>query len=109
MGRIAVQNSDFCVITSDNSRSEDPTEIIRDIIAGIDDDSAADKYQAIVDRREAIKIAMDMARLRDIILLAGKGHEEYIDEKGEITHFSEREIVREIIYESKHHKDCKSD
>jgi len=105
MGRIAAENSDFCVITSDNSRSEEPTEIIRDIIAGIDDGVC--NHKAVVDRREAIEYAMNMARLRDIILLAGKGHEEYIDEKGEITHFSEREIVREIIYESKHHGDCR--
>ena len=94
MGRIAAENSDFCVITSDNSRTEEPIEIIRDIIAGIDIKSA---YEPVIDRRKAIELAMNIANAGDIILLAGKGHEEYIDEQGEVRHFSEREVVAEIL------------
>lgn len=94
MGRIAAENADFCVITSDNSRTEEPIEIIKHIIAGIDIRSA---YEIIIDRREAIEFAMNMAQTGDIILLAGKGHEEYIDEKGEMKHFSEREVVFDIL------------
>ena len=97
MGRIAAENSDFCVITSDNSRTEKPENIISDIIAGI----KCGGYKAVIDRREAIEFAMGMAQPGDIILLAGKGHEEYIDEKGEIKHFSEREIVFEILNKNK--------
>ena len=121
MGRIAIQNADFSVVTSDNSRSEEPTAIINDIVTGMCADNCDGKsrkgffakyieqYKIVVDRRKAIEFAMNMAQDGDIILLAGKGHEEYIDEKGKITHFSERDIVREIIYESKHHGDYKSD
>jgi UDP-N-acetylmuramoyl-L-alanyl-D-glutamate--2,6-diaminopimelate ligase len=98
MGRIAAENSDFCVITSDNSRSEEPLEIIKDIIVGIGLKSA---YEIEIDRRKAIELAMNMAEPRDIILLAGKGHEEYIDEKGEIKHFSEREAVFDILKREK--------
>jgi UDP-N-acetylmuramoyl-L-alanyl-D-glutamate--2,6-diaminopimelate ligase len=94
MGRIAAANSDFCVITSDNSRSEEPGDIIKDIIAGIDIKSA---YETVVDRRKAIELAINMAGSGDIILLAGKGHEEYIDEKGGVRRFSEREVVAEIL------------
>jgi UDP-N-acetylmuramoyl-L-alanyl-D-glutamate--2,6-diaminopimelate ligase len=94
MGRIASQNSDFCIVTSDNSRTEEPAEIIKDIIAGIDSKSA---YETVIDRREAIGSAISIASPGDIVLLAGKGHEEYIDEKGEIRHFSEREVVFDIL------------
>ena len=94
MGRIAAANADFTIISSDNSRTEEPADIIRDIVAGIDIKSA---YEPVIDRRKAIELAMDKANPGDIILLAGKGHEEYIDEKGEVKYFSEREVVAEIL------------
>ncbi|MCL1859861.1 MAG: UDP-N-acetylmuramoyl-L-alanyl-D-glutamate--2,6-diaminopimelate ligase [Oscillospiraceae bacterium] len=95
MGRIASKNSDFCIITSDNSRTEEPVNIIEDIVRGI----SGDKFTKIIDRREAIEYAMDIAQPGDVILLAGKGHEDYINEKGQIKHFSEREIVYEFEHE----------
>ncbi|MCL2773157.1 MAG: UDP-N-acetylmuramoyl-L-alanyl-D-glutamate--2,6-diaminopimelate ligase [Oscillospiraceae bacterium] len=94
MGQIAYENSDFCIVTSDNSRTENPENIIKAIVEGID---GRDKYKIIVDRREAIEYAMDIAQPDDIILLAGKGHEEYINEKGTVRHFSESETVFEIL------------
>ena len=101
MGKIASENSDFCVITSDNSRTEEPINIIRDIVAGIDLDDIKKQFMVVIDRREAIEYAMKIAQPDDIILLAGKGHEDYISEKGAVRHFSEREIVFEILKNKK--------
>ena len=98
MGKIASDHSDFCVITSDNPRTENPMDIINDIAAGID---SGDKFKIIPDRKEAIIYAMDIAEPSDVILLAGKGHEDYINEKGAIRHFSERETVDEILKNKK--------
>jgi UDP-N-acetylmuramoyl-L-alanyl-D-glutamate--2,6-diaminopimelate ligase len=97
MGKIASENSDFCVITSDNPRTENPEKIISDIIS----DVAGEQFEIIVDRREAIEYAMNIAQPDDIILLAGKGHEDYINEGGLIRHFSETEIVFEILKNKK--------
>ena len=96
MGKIATALADFVVITSDNSRSEDPKDIISDILAGISNSDGA-PYTVIEDRRSAIDYVIKNARQGDIILLAGKGHEEYeIDSLG-IRPFSEREIVNEFV------------
>ena len=73
MGRAAEQGADLSIITSDNPRSEDPTAIIRDIRKGYQ----GDNYEVVVDRREAIERAVTLAQPRDIILIAGKGHENY--------------------------------
>ncbi len=73
MGRAAEQGGDFVIVTSDNPRSEDPAAIIRDIEKGFH----GHNYEAVVDRREAIERAVGMAQARDIILIAGKGHENY--------------------------------
>ena len=100
MGKIASENSDFCVITSDNSRTEEPINIINDIVAGIDDIYKSD-YKIIADRSKAIAYTMDIAQPDDIILLAGKGHEDYINEKGVVQYFSEREKVFEILQNKK--------
>ncbi len=90
MGKIASEMSDFFVITSDNSRSEDTSDIISDILSGVDPDA---HYTVIEDRERAIEYLIKNARQGDIILLAGKGHEEYqIDKMGKRA-FSEREIV----------------
>ncbi|MBE6701538.1 MAG: UDP-N-acetylmuramoyl-L-alanyl-D-glutamate--2,6-diaminopimelate ligase [Ruminococcaceae bacterium] len=91
MGKISTEMSDYVIITSDNSRSENKDEIIRDIISGIEKDN----FEAIADRSEAIHKAMDIAEEDDVILCLGKGHEEYeIDEFGK-HRFSERETVIE--------------
>lgn len=96
MGRIATNMADMVIITSDNSRSESASRIIDDILMGIDESCSA-SYTIIENRREAIEYAIMNARRGDVILLAGKGHEEY-----EITgegrrHFSEREIAHEFV------------
>ena len=90
MGRIATRLSDLTVITSDNARSEDPSAIIADIVKGIDKEKP---HKIILDRHEAIAYAVESARRGDIILLAGKGHEEYEIKGRERLPFSEREIV----------------
>ncbi len=95
MGRIACSLSDFVIVTSDNSRSEKKEDIIRDILEGVVGEGA--EYIAITDRTQAIHYAIDNAGEGDVILLAGKGHEEYeIDQTGKHD-FSERKIVLEYI------------
>lgn len=97
MGEIAGKMSDYCVITSDNPRSEEPMEIIKQIEAGIK--STDCDYICIENRRDAIKYALTVARSGEIVLLAGKGHETYQVLKDGIIPFDEREIVREILRE----------
>ena len=90
MARIASRMADSLVVTSDNSRGEDPDRIIADILAGVDKES---EFAVVPDRAEAIRYAVRYAREGDIILLAGKGHEAYeIDRRGKHP-FCEREIV----------------
>jgi len=96
MGRIASSYADFVIITSDNSRSEDPMQIIEKICEGI---SSATDYRVIPDRRWAIRFAIAEARKDDLILLAGKGHEEYEIIRDEIRPFSEKKIVQECYVE----------
>ncbi|WDF56545.1 UDP-N-acetylmuramoyl-L-alanyl-D-glutamate--2,6-diaminopimelate ligase [Mucilaginibacter sp. KACC 22063] len=90
MAKAACDGSDKVILTSDNPRSEDPAEIIKDMEAGVDPSSKR-KTISIVDRREAIKTAVHLAKPGDIILLAGKGHEKYQDIKGVKTHFDDKE------------------
>ena len=95
MGKIAAELSDFCVVTSDNPRSENPGEIIKDILegmAGIDT-----PYEVVEQRRDAIAYAIANAQKDDIILLAGKGHETYQILPTGTIHFDEREVVAEIL------------
>lgn len=97
MGEIACKLSDFVIITSDNCRSEKKEDIIRDIVAGAE--GAGCEFITITDRTEAIKYALNHALPGDVILLAGKGHEEYeIDQNGK-HEYSERKIVIEHIGE----------
>lgn len=98
MGKIAVSMADYVIITSDNSRSERAEDIISDILSGIE---GIERYGAdhtvIYDRRDAIEYAIKTAKSGDIILLCGKGHEEYeIDRLGK-RYFSEREIVKNAV------------
>ena len=91
MGRIATAMSDFVILTSDNPRSEEPQAILRDMLSGV---GAADNYIVIEDRREAIEYAVANALAGDIILLVGKGHEQYEIDKDGLHPFSETEIVQ---------------
>lgn len=95
MGRIAADNADLVVVTSDNPRTEDPDEIIREIVAGMKDKRTPTKV--ICDRREAIAWAIDNAALGDVLLLAGKGHEDYQVVGHEKHHMDEREIVADCL------------
>lgn len=95
MGQIAAKNSDLVIFTSDNPRSEDPEEILREIEAGVEP-QYYNRTLKITDRKEAIKTAYKMAESGDIILIAGKGHETYQEVKGVRHHFDDREIAREI-------------
>jgi len=94
MGRIASRLADLSIITSDNSRSEDPQDIISDILKGVDKEKP---YIVIEDRREAIAYAVRTARAGDILLLAGKGHEEYEIVGNERRPFSERALVASCL------------
>jgi len=95
MGKIAGELADFCIVTSDNPRTEDPMKIISMVEEGIRESKA--DYVVIESRRDAIKYAMENAKAGDVIVLAGKGHETYqILAEGTI-HFDEREVVKEIL------------
>jgi len=96
MAEVACEQSDKAILTSDNPRSEDPAQIIRDMEAGLSA-AAKRKYISIVDRREAIKTAISLAAREDIVLLAGKGHEKYQEVKGVKNHFDDKEVVREMF------------
>lgn len=95
MGKVAGELSDFCIVTSDNPRTEEPGEIIKDILPGIDETGC--EYVVIENRFEAIGYALDMAEKDDIVLLAGKGHETYQILKDRTITFDEREIVSKLI------------
>jgi UDP-N-acetylmuramoyl-L-alanyl-D-glutamate--2,6-diaminopimelate ligase len=96
MAQEAVKQSDRVIITSDNPRNEEPQDIINDMLAGLDQKQMK-KVVSIVDRREAIKTACMLAQKGDVILIAGKGHEDYQEIKGVKHHFDDREVVREIF------------
>jgi UDP-N-acetylmuramyl-tripeptide synthetase len=95
MGRIAADLADMCIITSDNPRSESPEAIINEILAGTN--GARASVEAITDRREAIKHALDSARAGDLVIVAGKGHETYQIFEDRTIHFDDREVVRELL------------
>ncbi len=96
MGRVASQLSDIVIVTSDNPRTEDPQEIIKDILNGI---NKKKQIYSEVSRREAVKKAMKLAAENDIIILAGKGHETYQIFNEDKTEFDERKIIFEILKE----------
>jgi UDP-N-acetylmuramoyl-L-alanyl-D-glutamate--2,6-diaminopimelate ligase len=96
MAEVACEYSDKVIFTSDNPRSEDPAQIIKDMEEGLLP-AHKRKYISIVDRKEAIKTAISMAKKEDIILIAGKGHEKYQEIKGVKNHFDDKEIVKEVF------------
>ena len=97
MGKIVAELSDYCIVTSDNPRSENPAEIIKDILVGMEGINTP--YTVIENRKEAIAYAIKNAQKDDIILLAGKGHETYQILPTGTIHFDEREAVAEILSE----------
>lgn len=101
MGEIGGQLADFCILTSDNPRTEDPNRILEAIEEGIK--QTAGKYTVIENRRDAIRYALDMARDGDIVILAGKGHETYQEVMGVKRPFDEKAVVNELL-EEKHLK-----
>ncbi len=97
MGEVSGRVADYTIITSDNPRTEDPEQIVKDVEEGIKKTNG--KYECIVDRVEAIRKAIKMANKRDIIVLAGKGHEQYQEINKKRYPFDEVEIVNKIIDE----------
>ncbi|MFS1514436.1 UDP-N-acetylmuramoyl-L-alanyl-D-glutamate--2,6-diaminopimelate ligase [Chengkuizengella sp. SCS-71B] len=97
MGKVAAKYADFSIVTSDNPKDQDPDLIIQEIVQAIEEESGTDTYDAVVDRKEAIKYAIDISEKDDIILIAGKGHETtQVIGKTEIP-FNEAEIVEEVL------------
>lgn len=95
MGKAAGEGSDFCIVTSDNPRSEDPDSIIREILPGIQ--ATGCPYEVITNRREAIEYAISIGKPGDVIVIAGKGHETYQILKDKTIEFNEKKIVHEIL------------
>jgi UDP-N-acetylmuramoyl-L-alanyl-D-glutamate--2,6-diaminopimelate ligase len=98
MGAVAARGSDYVIVTSDNPRSERPEAIMADIEPGLTAEGAsAERYALIADRREAIYKAVEMASPRDVILIAGKGHEPIQIVGGVQHHFDDRLVAQEAI------------
>jgi UDP-N-acetylmuramoyl-L-alanyl-D-glutamate--2,6-diaminopimelate ligase len=104
MGQVSGEMADLTIITSDNPRFEEPQAIIDDIKTGMK--KTTGKYVEILDRKEAIRYAILNAREGDVIVLAGKGHEDYQEIKGVKHHMDERDLIREILEEEDVSKIC---
>lgn len=96
MGRVAARLADWTIITSDNPRNEDPLEIIAAIENGFAKGDAR-TYEIVPDRKEAIARALAMANKGDYVLVAGKGHEDYQIFRDRTIHFSDIEVIQEIL------------
>ena len=96
MGEVACEHSDRVIFTSDNPRSEDPEQILQDMEDGLSI-TAKRKFLSIPDRKQAIKTAVNMAQPKDILLIAGKGHEKYQEIKGVKYHFDDKEVMIEMF------------
>ena len=95
MGKIATRKSTLAIITSDNPRTEDPADIIKEIETGVEPQNFS-KYTSIPDRKEAIKMAIKFAEPKDIVLVAGKGHEDYQEINGVKHYFDDKETIIEL-------------
>ena len=95
MGEVSSRLADLTVITSDNPRREEPQDIINDILEGVK--KGTGKYVEIIDRKQAIKYCMEHAQEGDVIVLAGKGHEDYQEINGVKHHMDERELIADIL------------
>ncbi len=100
MGEVSSSMADFTIVTSDNPRFEEPQDILNDIVVGVE--KGPGKYIAILDRKEAIRYAIEHAEEGDVIVIAGKGHEDYQEIKGVKHHMDDRELIREAANEVKH-------
>ncbi len=96
MGKIATRKSTLAIITSDNPRFENPNAIIKEIETGVEPQYFS-KYTSIPDRKEAIKMAIKFAEPKDIVLVAGKGHENYQEIEGVKHHFDDKEVIHELL------------
>lgn len=99
MGKLAAALADYAIVTSDNPRTEDPLAIIAAIEAGIKelDAAAQTKYEVQADRRLAIGRAIELAEPGDVVLIAGKGHEDYQLVNGRVLDFDDRKVAREFL------------
>ena len=97
MGEIGGRLADYCILTSDNPRSENPFDILEEIEAGIK--PTGGEYTVIENRRDAIRYAMTIAQPGDVVVLAGKGHETYQEIKGVKHPFDEKVVVKELLEE----------
>jgi len=95
MGEVIGKNADLSIITEDNNRYEKIEDIVSDILVGMK--KADGKYIVINKRKDAIEYALENAQKGDVIMLIGKGHEDYIEENGTRTYFSEREVVENYL------------
>jgi UDP-N-acetylmuramoyl-L-alanyl-D-glutamate--2,6-diaminopimelate ligase len=98
MGEVACEHSNRVIFTSDNPRSEDPAAILADMERGLNT-TARRKMLSIADRKQAIKTAISMAGPKDIVLIAGKGHEKYQEIRGVKHHFDDKEVLVEMFKE----------
>jgi UDP-N-acetylmuramoyl-L-alanyl-D-glutamate--2,6-diaminopimelate ligase len=94
MAAAAESGSDICIVTSDNPRSESPESIIADTVTGF---TRPKNHLSILDRREAIKTALENASAGDVVVIAGKGHEDYQEIKGKRLAFDDRRVVRQLM------------
>lgn len=97
MGRIAAELSDVVIATSDNPRTEDPQRILDMVVAGVQEKIGDKQHEDIIDRRQAIFRAVELAETDDIVVIAGKGHENYQILKNETIHFDDKEVALEAI------------
>jgi UDP-N-acetylmuramoyl-L-alanyl-D-glutamate--2,6-diaminopimelate ligase len=95
MGEVSSRLADLTIVTSDNPRNEEPQAILDDIVTGVQ--KADGEYVTIIDRVEAIRYAIENAKEGDVIVLAGKGHEDYQEIKGKKHHMDERELVADVV------------
>jgi len=97
MGRLAAELADVVIATSDNPRSEDPAFILSEVEAGVKETIGDKHHECIIDRREAIFRAVELAETDDIVIILGKGHEDYQILKDKTIHFDDKEVAREAV------------
>ncbi len=106
MGREAALRSDWIIVTSDNPRSEDPEKIVEEILPGIEElGFPSSRLLSILDRKAAIQKGLEIARRGDVLLIAGKGHEDYQILGQKKIHFSDQEVLRELLKNKKNEND----
>ena len=101
MGEVAGMYSDYCVVTSDNPRGEDEWQIIREILPGLQKEMPKNRYIVLTDRKEAISHALKMAQKKDVVVIAGKGHETQQIFRDHAIPFDDRQVVRELLQRSR--------